>query len=1027
MTLWNNTDLDLPAAGTKHRPGSLAGLAAARRAHQGQFWTPHAVSQWIGRLIGPSLYAQAVGRVPVVVDPAVGCGRLLSWLDPRSANLTGVDIDDRCIAALDRAIPQGRWINGDWLDYRVCGKADLALINPPFSLTWDRPGLDVPWGAYGRHGPHSSVLSHKHLIRDACRWAATVVAIVPVSQLASFTASPADLPLVATYELPVDTFVSEGAHVATAVMVFSASVQRQQHTKLTCADLAKTPVPLRGLRFASEADTRRFAIIHHTCGGEPAVQTPVTGDPHVRVYRSGRWIRLHFACGFTEARVRNALLGKRLADLDAERPPGQRPHRHPGLVFSAEGFLDIERILLQDDPREAFNVVIAAITKAGGQPAVDSQLVGYFDARLRRLARDQAPYGHCVYDRHVGSQTTGRTRKAIRLGSAFAAPVIPADERLTVQRTETGYAVAWRDQTHHLPADVVTDAIALDEAAPAWQEASPAAVHVCPEAATTIAQRARALGIDRFLTWNYQWNDLIEVRSKSRSGIIAWEMGLGKARLALALCLLGGRHNLIVVEAHLIDEMLLEVESCGIDPDDVRVINTPRDLKRLRRINLIAYSRLRRPVTTTAGRRTYARQLRGRIHTVVCDECHCIRHAATAQTRAIWALRPTFRYGLTGTPIANYPRDILQLLIWTGGAATASQPFSFRHPHANAASWQNLDRSKRSSDHFMDTYVTMEWVTNEFADDLESGAKREVPKLRNPDLFRQLIAPFVKRRLASEPEVRKYLSIPVPATETITLSWDERHLAHYLTIADNFAAWYRRVFHEEGKRLNLIALLARIAAVQSAANCPDAPVAGVGAAYGPDTSKHRYVVHAAQDWIANDHRGIIFVQRPATATRLHAQLQAAGVDALLYHGAMPIAKRNRELYRRFVNGNVPVLIATIGSCQTGLNLYMADRVLFYERSWSPKAEHQAAARVLRPQQRKPVLIQFLHLLGSIDEYQNQLVTQKWQAISAALDADEQEDTPFEHLDTLFEQFLENLATRRGLTRTELRDSITSHA
>jgi hypothetical protein len=56
-------------------------------------------------------------------------------------------------------------------------------------------------------------------------------------------------------------------------------------------------------------------------------------------------------------------------------------------------------------------------------------------------------------------------------------------------------------------------------------------------------------------------------------------MGTGKARLAIALCLLrGGKHNLITVEPHLVDEMEAELKSIPLDEDEWQIIRGPEAL-----------------------------------------------------------------------------------------------------------------------------------------------------------------------------------------------------------------------------------------------------------------------------------------------------------------------------------------------------------------------------------------------------------------------------------------------------------------
>ena len=129
---------------------------------------------------------------------------------------------------------------------------------------------------------------------------------------------------------------------------------------------------------------------------------------------------------------------------------------------------------------------------------------------------------------------------------------------------------------------------------------------------------------------------------------------------------------------------------------------------------------------------------------------------------------------------------------------------------------------------------------------------------------------------------------------------------------------------------------------------------------------------------------------------------------------MTIANRINALDAQFRFGKSPILLATKGVLQTGYNIYQADRVVFYDRSWTPKIEMQAAARVLRPQQKKPVEIEFLHLEGSIDSYQAQMVEFKAESMKAGLDfGDEDPSRDFVHIETILGRFVADFETTIG--------------
>ncbi|WP_427308592.1 helicase-related protein [Cupriavidus sp. H39] len=455
---------------------------------------------------------------------------------------------------------------------------------------------------------------------------------------------------------------------------------------------------------------------------------------------------------------------------------------------------------------------------------------------------------------------------------------------------------------------------------------------------------------------------------------------------------------------------------------DVHVIEAPEDLGRLGRINLIAYERLRMPVRRDASSRiTYAHRLRRRIGLLVADEGERLSNPSSDQSRALWQLSARRRYVLTGSPIANYPRDIFGLIAFTGGDGTAAQPYGYRRGYLEANWLATAQHAERGIDRFRNDFVVLEWVTWEFAENLQDGAKREVPKIGNLPMYRQMLAPHVKRRLVCEPDVSRYIQIDPPAVEVVETDWDPAHLSLYLRTADEFADWYREV-RKEGRPNNLIAILARIRAVHFAANYPQHGVEGVGR-FGPLTSKQRAVIERLEAIAGEGKQAILFAENPGVIDLIAAQLKAKGVEAVAFHGGIPIAKRVAAKDRRFVAGNATALLCTKASGRAGYNLPNADYVLFYDRSWTWRIEYQAMRRALRWNRKGQLKVVYFQLPGSIDTHQDQMVAHKRDAMEASLDwaTPELEDEAFLHMDTLLDHFVEDLAKLHGRQARDQRE------
>jgi hypothetical protein len=72
-----------------------------------------------------------------------------------------------------------------------------------------------------------------------------------------------------------------------------------------------------------------------------------------------------------------------------------------------------------------------------------------------------------------------------------------------------------------------------------------------------------------------------------------------------------------------------------------------------------------------------------------------------------------------------------------------------------------------------------------------------------------------------------------------------------------------------------------------------------------------------------------------------------------------------------------------------------------------------------------VLVERLHIEGSVDEYQAQMVAFKADCAKAGLDwaAPTMSDVAFVHIDTILAKFVDNLAAIRGLTAHEFREQM----
>ena len=588
--------------------------------------------------------------------------------------------------------------------------------------------------------------------------------------------------LVAVFHCPSRSFAEEGVDVAVSLLVFDSVLRNHSGIDIEPVALSgwDAQAPDLGLSCQTTRQERPQLNPVQVRDEKPSITLPVTGDPVVAVGHDGRRIILKFRCGLTQAKVMNAVLGEPLARQTFEA------HRYPdGMKYTGQGKLDIEVHLLQNDPLTSLRNLLNEIRTAGGMPQVDPGVWAYLRRRMRQNAVSRTPLRHTIWVEGAacGPGVTGKAKKThLAVSGIWGSPVIKAGQAVTFARDGDGYAFTLAEEAFRIPSEELGKRFDIEIAnkdgeTGRWEVKHEGRLAAFPDMAHALRKRAARLGIDRWLDWDYQLDDLVETSMGRVGCIVSWEMGLGKGRLAAALCVMGGmKRNLITVDASLVPEIVEELSGLPIPPESWQVIASPGDLACLKTINV-------------------------------------------------------------------------------------------------------------------DHYVELEWVTNEFAESLQTGAKREIPRIVDLPRYRTMLAPHVKRRLAAEPDLAKFVQIPRHETIVTTLEWDEGHLLRYLTVAEDFVAWYRKSKNAAangGKAMNLVAILAKLQAVRFACNYPQRP--SEFGSHGKLTTKQLYALDRLEELVAGGHKTLLFADSPGNLELLGRELDRRGIDNLVFHGEIPIRK-----------------------------------------------------------------------------------------------------------------------------------------
>nr|WP_312130734.1 SNF2-related protein [Stenotrophomonas pavanii] len=1024
---------------TTARPGSLGGLAAARKENLAQYFTPDGVAALMWQLVVPAAErARGPEQAKVsILDNAIGKGSLIQFAQADRHFVAGMDVHGESIHSLGLALADAGiehdLLHADMAEVRP-KRFDCLLANPPFSVHLQSVHLE-PYGCttYGHYGPSTSAMSHAYALSQGIDAAATGAVLLPRGFAHEAWASHEQRDrLHALVDLPPASFVDQGTLVEVSVLVFGApGCVRRQHVEMSDLD---TPLPALDLDPGWRKERRgpKALARKNELNAVQSITLPATGDNHVRVFRAGRNIRLEFRCGLVQAKVLNVLL----------RGPVSRSemHRYPtGVRYRGEGQLLIGAYLVQDDPMRCLQTTIDLIAAAGGAPAVDPGLLGYMRRQARRMKIERTPFRHMVRADvttvALGSIIDATAKVNVLVApTVWGGPIIRAGAVAPFSWDGLKYRHTTTDGKYTLdlePRDFTSkfDAEPVKAANDQWVAVHEGRLAGFPQEAQRLRGRLQSRQLDRLVSWGFQADDVIELAT-SRGAVYCGEMGCGKSRVASAIALMGGRHNALVVEPHLIEEMIDELVKAGLNRSLWQVIQSYTDATELRALNIISYNTLRKQLGN-GSTRTFSHLLRRRFHTVACDEAHALKTEDSMRTQAVWQLSPKRRYAFTGTPIPNLVQDLIGLAGWACRTNNPVNPYGRRGVYLDPRLLVSMDFCDRAIDRFTERHVVMEWCTAEFADGLVRGGRRQVPKIANVQELRHWLAPFMKRRIVAEPEVSRYFKAPKCTQSVTTLDWDRGHLAYFLKVADEFSDRYRRAREDavaSGRSLNMITLLARINAVFKAGNQPSHNNALFGP-YAPMTSKERYLVRRAVELAGQGRKIILYVDGPQLSERLASAINDRGVKATPFHGEMTIKHRTRRLNAEFRYGAGQVLVASFGTGQTGLNLYQADYVLMGVRAWNGKTERQAVARTLRPQQTREVHVEFVHLGGSLDEYQAQTV--RWKTISEfeAIDLLEPEEVleDYVHLDEIINAFVKNLAALHGEDGHKYRQELIANA
>jgi SNF2 family DNA or RNA helicase len=321
---------------------------------------------------------------------------------------------------------------------------------------------------------------------------------------------------------------------------------------------------------------------------------------------------------------------------------------------------------------------------------------------------------------------------------------------------------------------------------------------------------------------------------------------------------------------------------------------------------------------------------------LILDECHYGKSNDAWRTKAIYGMRCDGANGLvsvadrvwllSGTPMPNNPSEL-----WTHCNALfpdVSQGFGFNR--------------------FVDEYC----VKDPF-----SG---RIVRSKNREKLAALLKPHVLRRLAKDvlpqlPPLR-FSHIPVYPDKLPPMSSELKETAAVVKAA--MEAMGTGPEAAQRSRAQLAKLdQGSIASLRKWTGTAKAPA---------------IVEYVKNDLASGMDRVVIFAWHREPIRIIEEGIKGA----VAIHGDVS-AKRREEILKEFKHGSsIPALVLQTEIGSTAINLVNAANVVFAEPSWVPKDIEQAAARLHRQGQLRPVWARLFSLQGSFDETVIRVLTRK---------------------------------------------------
>lgn len=338
---------------------------------------------------------------------------------------------------------------------------------------------------------------------------------------------------------------------------------------------------------------------------------------------------------------------------------------------------------------------------------------------------------------------------------------------------------------------------------------------------------------------------------------------------------------------------------------------------------------------------------------VIADECHRMKSPSAKQSRAVWAATgdAPYRYGLTGTPIANAPDDLWSIMHWLS-------PEEFP-----------------SRTRYIDRFCQLQY--NAFGAPVVTGLR---PETR--DEFFRIINPRMRRM----PKELVLSHLPPIIRERRDVEMTPKQAKSYAEMRD------RMVTDLDGdiltaaspltKMTRLIQFSSSFAELEEFTN-PDTNKVDTRVRLIEPSCKIDAFMDDMEDF--GDDSVVVFAQSRQLIYLLHERMEKEKIPHGLITGMQNEDERQQSI-DDFQAGRTKFVLATLGAGGTGLTLTAARIAVYLQRSWSLIENEQSEGRVHRIGSEIHNSVMYIDYVttDSVEEVQHMAVTTKKERLEEIL-------------------------------------------